>query len=116
MVILLLLLTAGFTEEFFFRGVLQTRLARWWRADLWAVLATAALFGLYHFPYVFLDSSSQLHGHVWGSLEECGYDALAGVAIGLVYWRARKNLFAAVAVHVLIDALPAMTMVHFGPH
>lgn len=41
--------------------------------------------------------------------------ATAGFVIGLIYVRARKNLVAAVIVHILIDALPAMTMVRFGP-
>ena len=31
---------AGFTEEFFFRGVLQTRLARWLNSNWWAVIVT----------------------------------------------------------------------------
>lgn len=115
LVLALLFVAAGFTEEFFFRGVLQTRLATWWGREVWAAAAAAALFGLYHFPYVYFLSSSGLRGHVLGALGECGMDALAGLAIGLVFWRARRNLLAAVLTHVLIDALPALTLVHFGP-
>lgn len=115
LVVVLLLVTAGFTEEFFFRGVLQTRLAAWWGHELWAAIAAAVLFGLYHFPYVYFLSSSNLRGHALGALGECGMDALGGLAIGLVYWRSRKNLLAAALTHVLIDALPALTLVRFGP-
>ena len=39
--VVLMLATAGFTEEFFFRGVVLTRLARWWRRPWIAVSATA---------------------------------------------------------------------------
>jgi membrane protease YdiL (CAAX protease family) len=115
LVVVLLFVTAGFTEEFFFRGVLQTRLAAWWGRELWAAIAAAVLFGLYHFPYLYFLSSSSLRGHALGALGECGMDALAGLAIGLVYWRSRKNLLAAVLTHVLIDVLPALTLIHFGP-
>jgi len=41
----LMALTAGFTEEFFFRGVLQTRLARALRSRAAGVVAAAQLFG-----------------------------------------------------------------------
>jgi membrane protease YdiL (CAAX protease family) len=51
----LLLLTAAFTEEFFFRGVLQTRLARWIGSPPAAVALTSVLFGLYHLPYALLN-------------------------------------------------------------
>ncbi len=115
LVIVLLFVAAGFTEELFFRGVLQTRLAAWWGHEVWAAIAAAVLFGLYHFPYIYFLSSSNLRGHALGALGECGMDALAGLAIGLVYWRSRKNLLAAVVTHVLIDALPALTLIHFGP-
>ncbi|MBN2203886.1 MAG: CPBP family intramembrane metalloprotease [Thermoleophilia bacterium] len=110
----LLFLTAGFTEEFFFRGVLQTRLAVWWQREVPALLVAAALFGLYHFPYAYLLLSSPSHGQMGGALGECAYGALAGVIFGVVYWRSRRNLLAAVTVHVLINALPAMTMLRFG--
>jgi membrane protease YdiL (CAAX protease family) len=40
---------------------------------------------------------------------------LAGFVIGLVYWRSRKNLLAAVLTHALIDAVPALTLIHCGP-
>lgn len=48
---LLSLLTAAFTEEIFFRGILQPRLARLIRSEMRACLITAFLFGLYHLPY-----------------------------------------------------------------
>ena len=110
----LLFLTAGFTEEFFFRGVLQTRLAVWWRREVPAVLAAAALFGLYHLPYTYLLPGSPTQGKLGGALGECAYGAVAGVIFGFIYWRSRRNLLAPVTLHVLVNALPAMTMLRFG--
>lgn len=95
LVIVLLALTAGFTEELFFRGLLQTRLASWLRSEPLGLLIAATLFGLYHLPYVYLTAASGLYGDLGGALLECGYDAIAGVIIGLVFWRARHNLLAA---------------------
>ena len=116
MVIVLLLLTAGFTEEFFFRGILQTRLSNWWRSDLAALLVASVLFGLYHFPYAYLNPNWSSHGHVLLALGECGMDAVAGLLLGFVYWKSGRNLLASVAMHTIFDALPAMTMIHFAIH
>jgi membrane protease YdiL (CAAX protease family) len=48
---LAMLLTAGFTEEFFFRGFLQTRLTALSGSRLVGLVASALLFGMYHMPY-----------------------------------------------------------------
>lgn len=114
LVLVLLLVTAAFTEELFFRGVLQARLADWWRSDVAALLVAAALFGLYHFPYAYLDPDWSTHGDVPAALAECGWSAPAGVLLGYVYGRAHRNLMASVVCHAMVDALPAMTMVHFA--
>jgi membrane protease YdiL (CAAX protease family) len=111
----LLALTAASTEEFFFRGVLQTRLARWWRSDLAALLVTATCFGLYHFPYAYLSPGWPSHGDAAAALDECAWDAAGGALLGLVYWKSGKNLLASIATHTMFDALPAITMLHVGP-
>jgi len=60
---LLMLLTAGFTEEFFFRGVLQTRLQALFKSKVLAVLVVSILFGLYHLPYAYLHPRWPSHGN-----------------------------------------------------
>jgi hypothetical protein len=47
----------------------------------------------------------------WG---ECVCAPVARVSFGFLYWRSRRNLLAAVTQHVLINALPAMTMLRVG--
>lgn len=47
----LLVTTAGVSEELFFRGYIQTRLASRWRGWI-AILVTAALFGAMHFDLI----------------------------------------------------------------
>jgi membrane protease YdiL (CAAX protease family) len=116
LVLVLLVLTAAFTEELFFRGVLLTRLADWWHSEVAALVVSAALFGLYHFPYAYLDPEWSTHGDAVAALTECGWAALAGLLLGYVFLRSDRNLVASVVSHALLDALPAMTMVHFAIH
>lgn len=110
--LLLLLATAAFTEEFFFRGVLQTRLQRRLRSTAVAVAITALLFGLYHLPYAYLNPRWPSHGQ-WGAAFSMalGQGVPAGLILGAVYVRARGNLLAPVVTHALINSLPATVLV-----
>lgn len=110
-----LLVTAGFTEEFFFRGVLQTRLGNMWSSKVGAVLVTSVLFGLYHIPYAYFNPNWPSHGQ-WSAAigSAMGQGIVGGLILGAVYERSERNLIASVVVHSLINALPAMTMIKFG--
>lgn len=112
---LLLLLTTGVTEEFFFRGVLQTRLAGAFRSNLLGVIVTSILFGLYHVPYAYLNPNWPSYGDLAAALQAgLANGILGGVVLGVVYVMARGNLIAAIIVHALIDVFPAMTQIRFG--
>ncbi len=56
--LLLMFLTAGFTEEFFFRGFLQTRIEVLTRSSWAAIAIVSVLFSLYHLPYAYFHWSS----------------------------------------------------------
>jgi len=110
-----LLVTVGFTEEFFFRGVLQTRLALLLKSNIAAILLVSALFGFYHLPYAYLNPSWSTHGDLGAALKAAMFNGiLGGVVLGVVYIRSKGNLIAVVIVHALIDVFPAMTMIRFG--
>ncbi len=112
---LLLLFTAGFTEEFFFRGVVQTRLTQRLGSNVVAILITALLFGLYHVPYAYLNPNWPSHGDLSAALASALLQGgIGGIVLGLVYWRSRNNLVAPVVVHTLLNTLPAMTLIRFG--
>jgi membrane protease YdiL (CAAX protease family) len=67
---LLMMMMAGFTEEFFFRGFLQTRLETLVRSKWLAVLIVMLLFGVYHLPYAYFNPnwpSSGDWGAAWGA-------------------------------------------------
>jgi len=109
---LLLVLTAGFTEEFFFRGILLTRLEVFFGSKFWSILTTAFLFGLYHFPYAYLNPNWPSHGNLLNAfLSALAQGVPAGLILGFVYVRSEHNLIASVLVHTLADLLPAMTMI-----
>jgi membrane protease YdiL (CAAX protease family) len=114
-----LLLTVAFTEEVFFRGVIQTRLAAWWGSWLWPVLITSVLFSLYHVPYAYLNEhwpSAGNFGHAVGLAFLNGLPG--GLILGWVYVRGRGNLLAPMLTHAMIDLIPAMVLlqrVSWGP-
>jgi membrane protease YdiL (CAAX protease family) len=113
----LLLFLAGFTEEFFFRGFLQTRLEALFKSKIWALAITSFFFGVYHLPYAFSNPnwpSAGDWGAAWGA--SLGQGIPAGLIFGGLYLYTRKNLLACIVLHALVDAFPAMGMIRFnGP-
>ena len=106
---------AGFTEDFLFRGFLQTRLERLMRSPWAAVIATSLLFGVYHLPYAYLNPNWPSYGDwgaAWGAA--MGNGVPGGLVIGALYVGSRGNLLACAVLHSLINAAPAMTLLKFG--
>jgi membrane protease YdiL (CAAX protease family) len=108
--LLLMLVTAGFTEEFFFRGIVQSSLATAFRRQWLAVLIGAALFGLYHFPYAYQLESWSSHGDIVAALSEgVLMTAVIGLILGFVYSHF-EHLAAPILVHAVFNACWAMTV------
>jgi membrane protease YdiL (CAAX protease family) len=113
--IALMLFTAGTTEEFFFRGVLQTRLQLLLRSDILAIAVTSVLFGLYHLPYAYLNPHWPSHGN-WPEAfgAAFGQGVPMGLILGFMYTRTKNNLVACTLVHALINSFPAMLIIKIG--
>jgi membrane protease YdiL (CAAX protease family) len=113
--VVLMLFTAGTTEEFFFRGVLQTRLQQRLRSNIYAVVITSVLFGLYHLPYAFLNPRWPSHGN-WPEAfgAAFGQGVPMGLILGFMYTRTKNNLIACILVHALINSFPAMLFIKIG--
>lgn len=118
-VAVIVLFTAGFYEELFFRAVLLRGLERLLKNSWAAVLLGAILFGLYHVPYRFFapattlqpSSTSGLFGpSVLLTLFENG---LPDIVLGLLYLR-RGRLIPCIVMHVTIDALALAPYVKIG--
>jgi membrane protease YdiL (CAAX protease family) len=108
---ILLVGTAANTEEVFFRGLLQTRVARVVRNEGTAILIVTFAFVLYHVPFAYARPGSGTEGNLAESLRSAAGNAvIAGVPIGMVFWRSRHNLYAAMALHAAIDLIPALLL------
>lgn len=113
--LLLMFLTAGFTEEFFFRGFIQTRL-RVLTGSSWSAIAIATiLFSLYHLPYAMLNPRWPSAGSWSLALGAAFANGLpGGLVLGVLYARSGGNLIPCVVLHSMINAAPAMTVIRFG--
>jgi len=91
LIVALASIPVAFCEEFFFRGILQTLFVRYLGAFLGVGLATA-FFTLFHVGVGPQDGTTYI------------LIALAGLLLGLVYFRTR-SMFAVLAIHATYDAL-----------
>ena len=97
-------LTAGFTEEFFFRGIVQRCVANLLKRPYIAIVFTSVLFGLYHFPFAYY-LWGQTAGSVVDSLKAILTEqAVTGCALGLIYHKSNKNLWSSIILHAFINA------------
>jgi membrane protease YdiL (CAAX protease family) len=111
----LMMATAAFTEEFFFRGFLQDRLERWTHSKVAALILASVAFGLYHLPYAYLNPrwpSAGNWGEAWAAA--MGQGVVGGLVLGVVFLGARRNLLAPAVVHACINAFPATLMIRFN--
>lgn len=109
------LLTAGLTEEFFFRGFLQTRVEKLTGSPWIAVLLVTVAFGLYHVPFAYLNPNWPTAGDFPAALQLGMVEGgLGGIILGVVYVLWKRNLLACIVLHAMIDAVPIMTMIKFG--
>lgn len=106
-----LLLEVGLVEEFFFRVLLQSRLAAWLKSEMAGIVAMSILFGLAHAPGFYYRAAATheaLGGHPsW--LMAIGYSIVitstAGFFLG-VLWMRTRNLLLVMIVHAAGDFIP----------
>lgn len=111
----LLLFLTGFTEEFFFRGFLQSRLEALLRSRWAGLVVAAVLFGLYHVPYAYFNPNWPSAGD-WAAAFRMGMGEglVGGLVLGGLFLHTGRNLVMCILLHALIDTFPAMTMIRFG--
>ena len=114
LMLILMFLMAGFTEEFFFRGFLQTRVEVLTGSPWTAVAIVTVLFSVYHLPYAYFNP-------MWPSAAIGS--RMAGRVLQRSPWRprARRSLRSVrqrsvpcILLRSMINAAPAMTMIKFG--
>lgn len=104
------LLEVGLVEEFFFRALLQTRLAAVFRSQAIGAVTMAILFGLFHAPGLVLRGAAAFEGmsEAPGPLYAMAYSvAIMGVA-GIpfaILWARSRNLWLVMIVHAANDTV-----------
>lgn len=94
---------AGIPEEFFFRGIVQTRLVALVKNPAWGLYLAALVFGASHLPI----NLSNARPDNWLSAFESAFtfQLSVGFALGYAYYRVR-SLPPLMILHTLINAAP----------
>jgi membrane protease YdiL (CAAX protease family) len=105
----LIVATTAFTEEFFFRGLLQRSLTERTGSVFIGIAGATVAFSLYHVPYAYLLPSWPSAGNLVDALQ-LGFanGVLGGVILGLVFARSHGSLVPVVFLHAAVDWIPAI--------
>ena len=106
-----LTIEVGLVEEFFFRAVVQSRLAAWFKSEVSGIVLMSLIFGLAHAPGFIFRQAGDVEGLGANSsaLDALAYSivvlAVSGILFGVI-WSRTKNLFALMILHAAGDLLP----------
>src|SRR4051812_23235411 len=106
-----LFIETGLVEEFFFRSLVQTRCAAWFKSEVSGVALMALLFGLAHAPGFILRGAGvkEALGPNPSVADSIAYAivilSVGGIFFGIV-WARTKNLLAVMFIHAATDLLP----------
>jgi membrane protease YdiL (CAAX protease family) len=106
-----LFIEAGLVEEFFFRALLQARLAAWFKSEISGVALMGLVFGLAHAPGFILRHAGleEAIGANPSPADSIAYAivvlSVGGIFFGIV-WARTRNLFALMFIHAATDLLP----------
>lgn len=91
--------TVAFPEEFFYRGLMQPRLERFFADPLHGLVVATLLFGLAHFPHLLFQGYTVPQALVTSLF----YQGNAGLFFGVLYYKTR-NLGPLVLLHALFNS------------
>ncbi len=103
-------LMAGLPEEFFYRGILQTRLERIW-GRIAAILVASLFFTAWHLPTRFFlaHGAEGTAGDFFSVLMGTGVSVTVVALILAWLWDRNRNLPWLIALHTGIDTLPVLS-------
>ena len=105
---------AGLVEEFFFRGLVQSRLSAFFSSEITAVALMSLTFGIAHAPGFIFRHGGEVEGLGANpsALTALAYSVVvvapSGILFGVI-WARTRNLFVAIAVHAAGDLLPNLS-------
>jgi membrane protease YdiL (CAAX protease family) len=109
-----LTLLVGLVEEFFFRGVMQTRLAALFKSEVAGLVVMAILFGLMHAPGMVLREAGVVEGlgasPDWATAAAYTITVQSVAAFYLgIFWMRTRNLPAVIIIHAATDLMPNLS-------
>lgn len=108
-----LVLEVGLVEEFFFRGLIQSRLTILTKSELGGIFLSGLFFGLAHAPGLYLRGAGTLDNlglnpSLFASIGYCILVlSVAGFFLSTI-WSRTKNLWLVIAIHAFVDLLPGL--------
>ena len=109
-----LVIEVGLVEEFFFRALVQSRLAARFKSEVSGIVLMSLAFGLAHAPGFIFRGAGTVEGLGANpsALDASAYSivvlAVSGILFG-VMWARTKNLIALMLLHAVGDLLPNFT-------
>ena len=105
-----LVFDAGLIEEFFFRGLLQSRLSVLLKSTTGGIVVSAIIFGLVHAPGLYLrgagsEGIEEQMPFLFFAAYTIAYMSIAGIFFGIVYSKT-KSLWLVIFIHAFVDLLP----------
>ncbi len=105
-----LFIEAGLVEEFFFRALLQSRLAILFKSPAGGIVVSSLLFGLVHAPGLYLrgagsEGIEESLPFIFFVVYTITYMSVAGIFLGILYYKT-KNLWLVMAIHAMADLIP----------
>jgi len=106
-----LLVEVGLVEEFFFRGLVQSRMTAIFNSEVAGIFAMALIFGLAHAPGLYLRGAGEITalGTEPSLLAAASYSivilSVAGLVFGVV-WALTRNIYILMVMHAVGDLLP----------
>lgn len=117
---LYLLLDVGLIEEFFFRGLLQSRISALLQSPSGSIIISSLIFGLVHAPGLYLrgagsEGIEEPLPFPFFAFYTIVFMSMAGLLMGMLY-RNTKNLWLVMIIHAMIDLVPNFTAFHATWH
>lgn len=106
-----LFVEVGLVEEFFFRGLLQSRLSALLKSNAGGIFVGGVIFGLAHAPGLYLRGFGETEGVTesmplifWLAYTICTM-SIGGIFLGIT-WNKTKNLYLVMGLHAILDIIP----------
>ena len=100
---------AGLCEEYLFRAGLQSRLTAWLQSPLAGILISCTLFGLVHWPGLYLRGGPGTDGWSTDPVQVAAFTIATLSPFGILFgtlWVRTRSLLLIVLIHGAVDALP----------